>query len=264
MRVFAWFAAALSVASCGGSFTTEPSPEAGGTAGAQPDASAAGAGGSAGPTGSGGSVTTGGAAGEGGRGGGGGAGGTVVDAGGDSGAIDAGGPACKIDSDCKLVDDCCLGCLAKEASFPVPPCGMTCIVNPCQPLNVKGVRCQNNVCILAAECDSSVITCRSLPPTCPPGEVPSISGNCWSGQCVRASACRTVKDCSACRPELSICVDTQTQLGNQVRCIDVPPGCQTSRTCTCAGAFACMSPFTSCISDAAPGSSHLFCSCPNC
>src|SRR5687767_13309564 len=48
------------------------------------------------------------------------------------------------------------------------------------------------------ECDSSVVTCRVLPPPCPAGEVPVVSGSCWAGYCVKPSACRTVRDCSVC------------------------------------------------------------------
>jgi hypothetical protein len=249
----------------GGSVVTSGggSVGSGGSSGAGGSAGSGGVGGKAGSANAGGAAG-GGGAGAAGRAGGGGAAGSVVDAGRDTGAGDAGGPVCKIDSDCKLVDDCCLGCLAKEASFVVPACGQTCFVNPCFGHQVKGVRCVQGACTLAAECDSSVVTCMAPTPACPPGEVPSISGTCWSGQCVKASACRTVKDCSACDPNLYICGTTQTQAGNQVRCVDTPQACGPDRSCSCAGSYVCMPPYRACSSGAMPGSSQLFCSCPNC
>jgi hypothetical protein len=223
--------------------------------------------GSGGVGGIGGSTSTGGAAGRGGggaagRAGSGGSAGSVVDAGRDTGAGDAGGPTCKIDSDCKLVDDCCLGCLATEASFVVLPCAQQCFINPCSG-KAKGVRCFEGRCTLAAECDSSVVTCMAPTPACPPGEVPSISGTCWTGQCVKASACRTVKDCTECNPTFYICGSTSTQVGTQVRCVDPPPSCGMDRSCSCAGSYVCMPPYGTCNSDPFPVV-HLSCSCPNC
>jgi hypothetical protein len=169
---------------------------------------------------------------------------------------------CKVDSDCKLVDTCCLGCLAKGLDFPVPPCSLQCIVDPCNAIGVKGVRCFEGFCALANECDPSVVACAAAPPPCPAGEVPSIKGTCWSGQCVKASSCRTVKDCMACDAQQTICVRTETQLGNVFRCIDVPAACGPNRTCACAGSVACVAPYRTCTESG--GGTQLNCSCPNC
>src|SRR5262245_5032577 len=74
------------------------------------------------------------------------------------------------------------------------------------------------------ECDPSVVLCRSLPPTCPPDEVPSTSGTCWSGTCVKASACRNVKDCSACAAEWYACATSWfVSNGATTRCVEIPP-----------------------------------------
>jgi hypothetical protein len=236
--------------------------------GASGSADSGGSSGSGGTVGSGGvpgtGGSTGGRGGAAGRAGSGGSAGSIVDAGRDTGAGDAGGPTCKIDSHCKLVDDCCLGCLAKEATFVVPPCPQQCLINPCAGHQVKGVRCSQGKCTLAAECDSSVVTCMAPTPACPPGEVPSISGTCWTGQCVKASQCRTVKDCASCDPNFYVCGSTTTQLGNQVRCVDTPPVCGMDRSCSCAGSYVCMAPYSSCSSGPDPGGSHIVCSCPNC
>jgi hypothetical protein len=279
MKTFVLACASTVLFACGSSFT---SGEVGGAAGSvRPDASAGAAGaggdtssgaagssssvggsnGTGGSTGAGGSAS-GGAAGSSGAGGAAGSAGSPIDAGRDTGMPDGGATACKIDSDCKLVDDCCLGCIAKGTDFPVPPCAKQCLIDPCKAAgDVKGVRCFEGFCALANECDPSVVACLAMPPMCPPGEVPSISGACWSGHCVKASSCRTVKDCSACDPQQHICVRTEAQIAVTIRCIDVPPTCAMNRTCACAGTYACMSPYRTC---AESSGGALNCSCPTC
>jgi hypothetical protein len=79
---------------------------------------------------------------------------------------------------------------------------------------------------------------------------------------VKASSCRTVKDCSACDPQQYICVRTEAQIAVTIRCIDVPPACAMNRSCACAGTYACVSPYRTCTESA--GSGSLNCSCPNC
>src|SRR5262249_43244225 len=151
----------------------------GGSSGAAGSA-AGGASGAAGSGGAGG-ATGGGATGGGGRAGAAGSAGAPIDAGRDTGASDGGGAPCKIRSECKLVDNCCLGCIAKGTDFPVPPCPLQCLLDPCQGVGAKGVRCFQGTCALANECDPTAVACDSLPPQCPPGEVPSTMGVCWSG-----------------------------------------------------------------------------------
>jgi hypothetical protein len=112
------------------------------------------------------------------------------------------------------------------------------------------------------ECDSSVVTCRSLPPTCPTGEVPVVAGTCWAGHCVKASICRSVKDCTVCTADTDVCAVDSARSGPISRCVEVPPVCANDRTCKCLGSFACTTPaFNSC---AASGDRQFQCTCPNC
>jgi hypothetical protein len=281
MRTWVSFLALSALVACGGEFSENHG--SGGAGGGTPDASAgsAGSGGDIGSTvtsmstsvtttSGGGSNTTGpgtagaAGAGTGGRGGSTGTGGAKLDSGRDAtsdvGAPDGGVP-CKVDSDCKLVNTCCLGCVAKAADFPVPPCNQGCPIVPCASEGIQGVRCFQGFCSLAPECDPRRAACDSLPPPCPAGEVASIRGSCWSGQCVKASACRTVKDCSVCDPQTTICGQNEALGVNEFRCVDVPPACANNRTCACAGPYVCVPPFSACTTDP---SSHFFCSCPNC
>lgn len=45
----------------------------------------------------------------------------------------------------------------------------------------------------AVSCDARRVACLALPPTCPPGEVPSVEGACW-GPCVPLRECRCDSD----------------------------------------------------------------------
>jgi hypothetical protein len=113
------------------------------------------------------------------------------------------------------------------------------------------------------ECDSSVVTCRTLPPTCPPGEIPVVAGACWAGHCARPSACRTVRDCTACNADNVVCATDAVRGAPSVRCVDVPAACATDRTCRCLASYVCTNgPFVSCTE---VGSRREFsCQCPNC
>ena len=85
-----------------------------------------------------------------------------------------------------------------------------------------------------AECDTSTVTCRVAPPVCPAGHLPVVSGSCWAGCCVKASACRSVKDCSACSRDSYVCATDQLSTGVlRRRCADVPAACVNDRTCVC-------------------------------
>jgi hypothetical protein len=169
--------------------------------------------------------------------------------------------ACKNDSDCKLVDTCCLGCVAKGADFAVPPCAQPCVVDPCSTLGAPGVRCYQGACTLANDCDARGVACNYGPPVCLPGELPSVVQSCWSG-CVKASSCLTVRDCTECDPQSYLCVGISFETGNVVRCVDIPPACVADRTCACQGPYACPPPYSTCSENA--GGTGLACSCPNC
>jgi hypothetical protein len=260
---------------CGGTFAS--GGESGGAGGASgssnPDASMGGsgvggatggaAGGGASDAGSagGGAAGTGGSGGTGGRAGMAGGGGVA-----DSGSIDSSPTldatpvgTCKTDSDCRLGASCC-DCRALAPGGVLPPCSLACIQSACAAMGIKGVRCSQGACVLAAECDTSVVTCRSVPPPCAVGDLPSIQGSCWSGHCVKASACRTVKDCTSCPRDLYLCAREEAQLGSTFRCVDLPPACRVTRTCECAGSYVCTPPFSSC----SVNGDEFSCTCPTC
>ncbi|MEB2324529.1 MAG: hypothetical protein OZ921_18585 [Sorangiineae bacterium] len=107
----------------------------------------------------------------------------------------------------------------------------------------------------------------SMPPSCQPGEVPSLndSKSCWSGHCVPATQCRTVTSCKDCTGTLG-CAAYQTMVGPEAHCVEIPASCGGSLTCACAAAEVCTSPFDSCNDVAGSGSkSHeVTCGCPTC
>ncbi len=114
------------------------------------------------------------------------------------------------------------------------------------------------------ECNSAVVTCRSLPPPCPAGEVPVVAGTCWAGHCVKASACRTVKDCSACDAATDLCVrDFIRGPDPGVRCVELPPDCATDRTCMCLRSHICtVGPYGTC--QEIGNGVEFGCDCPFC
>jgi hypothetical protein len=112
------------------------------------------------------------------------------------------------------------------------------------------------------ECDSSVVTCRSLPPPCPKGEVAVVAGTCWAGHCVKASTCRSVKDCAVCTADTDVCAVDGSRVSQLSRCVEVPPACVNDRTCKCLTTFVCTTPsFSSC---GASADRQFHCTCPNC
>jgi hypothetical protein len=287
MTRFAFVGLCLLVASCGGSsFTslegTAPPDDAGSPAGSggsntgsggsgggastggAPGTGGAmdtgGATGSGGAIGTGGAVGTGGAAGAGGRPGTGGNGGSTVD-GGTHPTPDGGtGPACKVDSDCKLVDSCCV-CAAVPPNTSIPVCNIACIQSACAAMQIHGVRCSQGSCVAAPDCDGSKVTCKILPPVCPLGQVLSVKGACW-GPCVPATSCLTVTDCKSCASDGHFCARQEALPGATFRCVDTPAACDANITCGCAGSFACLPPFSSC--NASMDGRQLNCSCPTC
>jgi hypothetical protein len=92
-----------------------------------------------------------------------------------------------------------------------------------------------------ADCDTSTVTCRSLPPPCPAGQLPAVSGSCWAGCCVKASACRSVKDCSVCSRDTYVCASDHSDFGLiRTRCADITAACANDRTCTCLRQHMCV------------------------
>lgn len=113
------------------------------------------------------------------------------------------------------------------------------------------------------ECDGSLVICKSVPPTCPKGEVPVVAGNCWAGHCVKATLCRTVLDCSVCTADNVVCAEDVGRLQRAARCVEVPSLCATDRTCKCLASSVCTSPSFSACGGPTPGGGFQ-CTCPTC
>ena len=113
------------------------------------------------------------------------------------------------------------------------------------------------------ECDTALVTCRSIPPPCPAGEIPVVSGTCWAGHCVKPSACRTVRDCAVCQAASDVCARDAVRGAPSVRCVEVPAVCSNDRTCKCLAAYVCTnSPFGNCLE--VTSGREFSCDCPVC
>ncbi|MBI5532999.1 MAG: hypothetical protein HY898_09805 [Deltaproteobacteria bacterium] len=213
-----------------------------------------------------GGAVTGGSAGTGGMvtGGSSGMGGTVT--GGSAGAGAAGGPQaapeCKEAAQCTLWSDCC-NCLPLAPGEQPPPCNQPeCFVSACTSAGISATACAAGQCVFDVDCDESSVLCNGIPPTCAPGEVPSVKDKCWTGKCVQASMCTKVTSCAKCQPP-STCVVDVTQMGPQTHCVQVPDVCKGQTTCACLGNAVCQPPYDTC-SDSNPPGQTISCSCPAC
>lgn len=137
--------------------------------------------------------------------------------------------ACEVDADCTLVDDCC-SCEPVGPGEEVPTCGMPeCLVTQCTAVGLSDVEvaCRFGRCtFIKVDCNPIAVLCKSLPPECPAGQVPSVDvvAQCWTGSCVPAEACDWVPDCSYCDDDESICV-TKLQKGSYTVCAPKPVDC---------------------------------------
>ena len=170
-------------------------------------------------------------------------------------------------TDCKLINDCC-NCMAIAAGATAPACGLVCIQSQCDARQLPrgaAAACVAGRCVAGFACDTSPVTCRMAPPSCPAGEVPSVNdaGTCYTGACAPASQCTTVTDCNACSGRTAeTCVVYQTQRGNQFHCVSVPPACGGNDGCDCLGPTTCVAPYRACTNFS--GVKGISCSCPNC
>lgn len=127
---------------------------------------------------------------------------------GDTGVM---GTACETADDCLLIDDCCRCEPIGPGEMP-PKCDIQeCFVNQCAPKGLEGapLACRFGRCTFEkVVCNPVAVICKSLPPDCGPGDVPSVdeAAACWTGQCVPAEACDWVPDCSYCDEEELVCV----------------------------------------------------------
>ncbi len=194
-----------------------------------------------------------------------GTGGATGGTGGATGGTGGGGPAspeCTTATDCKVFADCC-SCLGVPTTENPTSCPQNCLLDKCGEIDApKAAACVAGRCVMGFECDSSKVTCKSLPPTCPAGQVARVdpTTQCWKG-CVPAGECNSVKSCSDCTGEL-VCAGYVTQLGPQNHCVDVPKTCNGNFSCACLGPSVCTSPFSTCADFS--GQKGVSCSCPNC
>ncbi|MBZ5714026.1 hypothetical protein [Nannocystis pusilla] len=169
-----------------------------------------------------------------------------------------GGGPCVTDEDCKLHDDCC-SCYAIPVDQDDAVCDERCDQTQCQQIGIDEAKCVLGQCTTEKVDCSSDVLCDSLPPDCPPGKLPGVTGGCWSGACVPAVSCDKVPDCNACPDEL-LCVENQAFVFEHV-CLPMPEACGGEASCGCAEE-ACVQPFGFCGEGA--GEVDLACSCPNC
>jgi hypothetical protein len=127
-----------------------------------------------------------------------GGGGGESSSGGDASEPVTGGAECATDEDCKLFDDCCR-CTARASDDSPGACN---------------------------------VTCKSVPPQCDAGLVPSVVGACW-GPCVPPEECTAVSNCDDCLAN-QLCI--KNDFSPFVQCVAVAPECAQKPTCECANA----------------------------
>lgn len=169
-----------------------------------------------------------------------------------------GGGACQVDADCQLHNDCC-DCYGEPVDAPGPLCELRCDQPMCDAIGIKQAVCRFGQCATEKLQCSGEVACDSLPPDCPKGTLPGISGVCWSGACVPVASCDAVPDCALC-PSGTMCVEYQALPSMRV-CEPIPAGCEGDPSCACAGDLACVDPFGICH-DGAMG--EVVCECPTC
>ena len=167
---------------------------------------------------------------------------------------------CVADADCQLYDDCC-GCAPLHVDDPIPPgCPTDCDQSYCASFGVTAAVCAGGVCDYdRAACDPLVATCDGIPPSCPPGTVPGIVGECFSGLCVPLALCDVVPDCQACGPD-QVCLRLERVQGPAFTCRPRPSWCPDAVDCSCAASLC--GPIYPLCEDLAPG--QLSCSCEDC
>ncbi len=172
-----------------------------------------------------------------------------------------GGP-CRTASDCKMVSTCC-DCDVFTINDPSGGCSMDCIQNKCEKLGIAAseVACVAGRCVFARSCNTQAVTCPSVPPQCPTGQVPSVDGNCY-GPCLPIGNCAGVSSCDTCKSVGLACVTNEILSLNplqnpDIHCVSTPTECAQNPTCSCMAV--CESSVCS-----EPDSTNLYCSCPTC
>jgi hypothetical protein len=174
---------------------------------------------------------------------------------------------CTKDEECALVDDCC-ACEPIGPGEAPPACDVTeCLVNTCTTLGLEGapLRCRFGRCtFVKIDCNPLQVTCKSLPPECPKGQVPSVDveASCWTGVCAPAEACDWVPDCGACDEDELVCVQ-KLQKGAFEVCEPKPVDCGdvADIDCGCGQQICDASPPHTVCGDVQGG---IACECPFC
>ena len=141
---------------------------------------------------------------------------------------------CATDDDCQVVNDCCT-CAALPKSEPNLACPAVCIQSACQARGLGAAKadCVANRCVFNVTCDRSQVTCEAPTPTCPAGQVPSVSGTCW-GPCIPAHDCQAVTNCDDCAAG-HVCVRNELQIPS-THCVEASASCLQHPTCECTSA----------------------------
>ena len=107
-------------------------------------------------------------------------------------------------------------------------------------------------------CDPSGVTCKAMTPSCPPGQVASVVGNCW-GTCVPILECQTVSSCAACKNGFCAAYSGWT---TEYRCVMPTLQCS-ALACGCLAQYFCAAPYTAC-NEGSAGGPAVICGCPTC
>lgn len=177
------------------------------------------------------------------------------------------GATCEQDSDCEIFTDCCTCDVIAVGEQP-PACDVQeCFVDVCSTydLGPQQAVCRFGRCTFEkVTCNPSAVSCNAQPPDCAPGTLPSVAGDCWSGQCTPVEACNWAPDCAACAtdPDPLVCV-FKAQKGAYQVCEPKPAACGDAPEidCECGQEICDASPPHTECHDQTPG---IVCECPFC
>jgi hypothetical protein len=182
---------------------------------------------------------------------------------GGSGGSTAQAVYCQADTDCLVIENCCM-CAAFPKGVPTPGCPIPeCKASECEinALPDTNPHCPAGHCTLDIECDALKVACNALPPECPSGKVAAVKDLCWTGHCVDPTACMSVTDCSVCTSNGAICVADEAWT-KSFHCVPKDPACD-AVTCACYGSKVCIGGFNAC-GEGPAGSMTIGCGCPTC
>jgi hypothetical protein len=107
-------------------------------------------------------------------------------------------------------------------------------------------------------CNPSAVLCKSMPPDCAPGEVPSVVGSCW-GPCVPILSCATEPNCDDCQNGFCAAYQSFT---TEYRCVLPSLQCQ-ALACSCLAQYFCVDPYSACTTQSG-SNPPITCECPTC